>query len=74
MGAVDVTDDGLDDAVTPGYTSVIMNYQLTAGGFSNTPIAHSAAANTASGASLSVTLMIMGTTTCFTVVGAEPPS
>ena len=48
MGAVDMNNDGLDDAVTPGYTSVVMNYQLTAGGFSTTPIAHSAAANTAS--------------------------
>ncbi len=48
MGAVDMNNDGLDDAVTPGYTSVMMNYQIGSGGFTTTPIAHSAAANTAS--------------------------
>lgn len=48
MGAVDMNNDGLDDAVTPGYTNAVMNYQLAGGGFSSTSIAHSPAANTAS--------------------------
>ncbi len=48
MGVVDMNNDGLDDAVTPGYTSVHMNYQNAGGGFTSTTIAHPAAPNTAS--------------------------
>lgn len=48
MGAVDMNGDGLDDAVTPGYTSVHMNYQNPGGGFTSTTIPHPAAPNTAS--------------------------
>ena len=34
MGVVDMNGDGLDDAVTPGYTQIQVSYQQTGGGFS----------------------------------------
>jgi hypothetical protein len=48
QGVVDMNGDGLDDLVSPGSSSVIMSYQLAAGGFNTTTIITPAADNTAS--------------------------
>jgi hypothetical protein len=48
MGVVDMNGDGLDDAVTPNQSSVTINYQLEAGGYSTATIGTSAADNTPS--------------------------
>ncbi|WKZ66616.1 MAG: FG-GAP-like repeat-containing protein [Flavobacteriales bacterium] len=48
MGAVDMNDDGRDDAVAPGYTSFTVSHQQPGGGFTPTTYPTTAADNTAS--------------------------
>lgn len=48
MGVVDMNSDGRDDAVTPGYTSFIINHQQSGGGFVPTTYPTTPADNTAS--------------------------
>jgi hypothetical protein len=48
QGVVDMNGDGLDDAVSPGSSSVTINYQLAGGGFSTSTIITPQADHTAS--------------------------